>query len=139
MAGYAKDAIDIHEQFPLFPVTNTQAIAGQLGIPHPRYPRARPSLSLRQIFCLRSILLKNSREISVNYEGEHIESRESRICLLLRQTNSLDEAAYRGSDVINITEGLFNTIGRVPPFGQIHPMPMFDHKVVIARVVKITA
>jgi hypothetical protein len=52
MADYAKNIVDIREQFPLLPEENTQRIAAHLGIRHPRYPNSGTPIVMTTDFLL---------------------------------------------------------------------------------------
>jgi len=55
LADYAADVVDIREQFPLFPESETQRIASSLGIRHPSYPRSRTLIVMTTDFLLTRI------------------------------------------------------------------------------------
>jgi hypothetical protein len=50
MADYAKNIVDIREQFPLLPEEHTQRIAAHLGIRHPRYPNSKTPMVMTTDF-----------------------------------------------------------------------------------------
>ncbi|HJV74895.1 MAG TPA: TnsA endonuclease N-terminal domain-containing protein [Noviherbaspirillum sp.] len=82
MADYAKDVIDIREQFPLFPEECTQAIARHLGIRHPRYPHSKIPLVMTTDFLLTVIDAtghRSYRAISVKRAADLNGKRRKRI------------------------------------------------------------